>query len=208
VDIWGVIAEERLSLIDTFEGLTPEQWDTPSLCGHWTVRQVLGHLVVATDPPLGRFALEVAKARGSFDKANDRMALEAAERPIPDLIADLRRQVPKRFSPPGLGSAAPLDDILLHSLDVRIPLGLPTTTPAERYEPALDLVFGRGSRTLVPKGRPALRWAATDHPWSHGAGEEVEGTMADLALAASGRDARVDALTSAGQSAMARWLRR
>lgn len=207
MDIWAVIEEERLSLVDTFEGLTPEQWDTPSLCGHWTVRQVLGHLVVATSPPLGRFMVEMVKARGSFDKANDRMAVEAAERPTGDLIADLRRQVPKRFSPPGLGPAAPLDDILLHSLDVRIPLGLPTDRPPERYEPALDLVFGRGSRTLVPKGRPAVRWAATDHPWSHGAGEEVEGTMADLVLAASGRGARVDSLMGAGQAAVATWLR-
>lgn len=203
-----MIAEERRSLIDTFETLTPEQWDTPSLCGHWTVRQVLGHLVIATDPPLVRFMREVAKARGSFDKANDRIALVEAERPIPDLIADLRRHVPKRFAPPGLGPAAPLDDILLHSLDVRIPLGLPTDRPAERYEPALDLLFGRGSRTLVPKGRPSLRWAATDHPWTHGTGEEVEGTMADLALAASGRGARVDALTGAGQAAVAGWLHR
>ena len=169
---------------------------------------MLGHLVVAVDPPLGRFMAEVAKAFGSFDKANDRMALALAQRPTADLIADLRSRVTKRSSPPGLGPEAPLHDILLHSLDVRIPLGLPTERPAERYAPALDLMFSlMGSRTLVPKGRPKLRWVATDHSWEHGAGDEVQGTMADLTLTASGRGARIDALTGAGQPALAAWLR-
>ncbi len=208
MDVWAVIAEERLSLIDTFEGLTGDQWDVPSLCGHWTVRQVLGHLVIATDPPRGRFAVEVAKAFGRFDTANDRLALEQAERPTADLIADLRARVSKRFTPPGLGPGAPLHDILLHSLDVRIPLGLPTERPAEHYELALEIVFSAiGTRTLVPKRRPRLRWTATDHSWSHGEGDEVQGGMADLALAASGRGARVDAITGPGQPALAAWLR-
>lgn len=208
MDIWAVIAEERASLVDTFEQLQADQWDVPSLCGHWTVRQILGHLVVATDPPMGRFIREVVKALGSFDKANDRLALAQATRPIPDLIADLRSQVPRQFTPPGFGPEAPLHDILLHSLDVRIPLGLPTDRPAERYAPALDLMFGKGARTLVPKGRPTLRWVATDLPWDLGTGDEVHGTMADLTLAASGRGARVDLLTGPGQPALATWLDR
>lgn len=49
---------------------------------------------------------------------------------------------------------------------------------------------------------------ATDHAWAHGTGDEVHGTMADLALAASGRGAHVGALTGPGQPALAAWLRR
>jgi hypothetical protein len=37
---------------------------------------------------------------------------------------------------------------------------------------------------------------------------EVQGRMADLALAASGRGARVDAITGPGQPALAAWLAR
>lgn len=209
MDIWTAIAEERASILKTFEGLSAEQWDTPSLCGHWTVRQVLGHLVIAADPPTGRFLVELAKAAGSFDKANDRLARAEAERPTADLIARYRERLGKRSTPPGFGPSAPLSDILLHSLDVRIPLGLASERPADRYEPALELLFDRpGQRVFVPKGRPSLRWVATDHAWEHGTGDEVQGAMADLALAASGRGARVDALTGAGQPALAAWLRR
>jgi uncharacterized protein (TIGR03083 family) len=208
MDLWPAIREERTSLLGTFEALTPEQWDTPSLCGEWTVRQVLGHLVVAADPPLGRFVLELAKGFGSFDKANDRLAREEAERPTADLIARYDERLDKRSTPPGLGASAPLSDILLHSLDVRLPLGLPCDRPAERYEPALGLLFDRrGQLAFVPKGRPDLRWVATDHEWAHGTGDEVQGTMADLALVASGRGVRIDALTGPGQPAVAAWLR-
>lgn len=209
MDIWAAIAEERASILETFEGLAPEQWDVPSLCGHWTVRQVLGHLVIAADPPTGRFLVELAKAGGSFDKANDRLARAEAERPTDELVARYRERLGRRKTPPGFGPPAPLSDILLHSLDVRIPLGLPSDRPAERYAPALELLFDkRGERVFVPKGRPALRWVATDHSWTHGTGDEVQGTMADLAMAASGRGARVDALTGPGQPALAAWLRR
>lgn len=209
MDTWAAIREERTSLLDTFDALSEAQWAVPSLCGQWTVRQVLGHLVVAADPPMGRFAAEVARAFGSFDKANDRLARAEAERPTEELVARYRALVDVRKHPPGFGPSAPLTDILLHSLDVRVPLALPMDRPPERYAACLDLLFGRvGAIAFVPRGRPRLRWVATDHAWAHGAGDEVQGSMADLALAASGRGARVDALTGPGQPAVAAWLRR
>jgi uncharacterized protein (TIGR03083 family) len=208
MDLWTTIAEERASLLETFEGLTAPQWEVPSLCGHWAVRQVLGHLVVAADPPMGRFLGEAVKARGSFDTANDRLACAEAERPVEDLLARYRELVSARYAPPGIGPRGPLTDILLHSLDVRIPLGLPSDRPAERYLPSLEILFTRRAMVgFVPKGRPPVRWVATDHAWSHGRGDEVQGTMVDLTMAASGRGARVEALTGPGQPALAAWLR-
>ena len=207
MDLWGWIHDERRGLVETFEGLSDEQWATPSLCGAWTVRQVLGHLVVGADPRLRHFLVPVAKARGSFDRANDQLAREEAERPVEELLARYRARLDGRRTPPGFGAAAPLGDILLHSLDVRVPLGLPLDRPAERYRPVLDLLFTRRAIAgFVPRGRPKLRWVATDLEWSHGAGAEVAGAMADLTMAASGRGARVAELSGPGQPALASWL--
>ena len=209
MDLWAAIAEERESLIDTLDELSPEQWATPSLCGEWTVHQVLGHLVVAANPPRRRVVLETLKARGSFDKANNVLAREQAERPPPELLTTYRGLVTTRFKPPGFGPESTLADILMHSLDIRIPLGLPTKRPVERYAPAIELYFTRREqRILGPRGRPVVHWVATDLTWQHGAGDDVRGALADLTLAASGRDARIDALTGAGQPALAAWLRR
>jgi uncharacterized protein (TIGR03083 family) len=204
---WDTIAAERLALADDLDGLTDEQWRTPSLCGDWTVREVLGHLVMSHKTSLPRFGLAVLRARGSFDTANSRLSVREGQRPPAELIADLRRFAESHFKAPGFGSEAPLTDILLHSFDIRIPLGLPTARPAEPYRYALDLlVTKRAERGFVPRGRPAVRAVATDVDWEHGAGPEVRGTAADLALALSGRGPRVDALSGPGQPALAAWL--
>lgn len=209
MDLWAAIVDERTSILNTFEGLSAEQWEQPSLCGQWTIRQVLGHLVVAADPPTGGFVQALVKARGSFDKANDAVARAEAECSTDELMARYRDRIRARKTPPGFGPKAPLSDVIVHSLDVRVPLGIASDRPVERYEIALGLLLGTlGGRTFVPKGRPAVRWVATDHAWAHGSGDEVHGAMVDLTLAASGRGARVDALRGPGVAALASWLSR
>jgi uncharacterized protein (TIGR03083 family) len=42
---WPLIHAEREALIADLDTLTDEQWATPSLCGDWTVRDVLGHMI-------------------------------------------------------------------------------------------------------------------------------------------------------------------
>lgn len=102
-------------------------------------------------------------------------------RPVDDLLVDYRSVLDHRFAPPGWPTAAPLGDILLHSLDVRIPLGLDTHEPAQHHEPVMELLSGRFGRSFSRPYRPAVRWVATDHDWSSGEGPEVHGEMADLA---------------------------
>jgi uncharacterized protein (TIGR03083 family) len=42
------IDEQRVDFADFFDTLTPEQWQTPSLCAEWTVREVAAHLTHST----------------------------------------------------------------------------------------------------------------------------------------------------------------
>jgi hypothetical protein len=51
VDLLAAIAAERRGIADLVQSLSPEQLDTPSLCGDWTVRDVAGHLLAAVDAP-------------------------------------------------------------------------------------------------------------------------------------------------------------
>src|ERR671916_41265 len=77
-DVWRSIDSERLSLADLLDDLSPAEWETPSLCTGWLVRDVAVHL---TQAHLGyRDALVAAvRARGSFD----RMIRDAARRTGP-----------------------------------------------------------------------------------------------------------------------------
>lgn len=206
MDLWPVTIGARQSLLATFEDLDQDQWEVPTLCDGWTVREVLAHLILATRPPARRYITAFARARGNFDRANDALAKAEARRPVAELLSDYRSVVDHRFSPPGWPHAAPLSDILLHSLDVRIPLGLETERPPEHYVPVLELLFSVAGRSFASAGRPDVRWTATDHDWSHGEGQAVRGNIADLALTAAGRNAGLDGLDGDGTALLRAWL--
>lgn len=46
-------ADERRDLADFLETLTPEQWQQPSLCAGWTVRDVVAHVTIIKLTALG-----------------------------------------------------------------------------------------------------------------------------------------------------------
>jgi uncharacterized protein (TIGR03083 family) len=206
VENWDVIADERRALADQLEGLTDEQWATASLCGDWTVRDLAGHLVVVHKLSIPGFLLEVVKARGSFDKANSRVAVREGARPTADLVADLRRFAEDRFTPPGFGSEAPLSDVLIHGCDIRVPLGLEPPRPPEAWRRSLDfLVSAKARRGFVGKALPAVRLVATDIGWSHGSGDEVRASAANLGMAISGRRARLHEVGGPGAPELVAW---
>jgi uncharacterized protein (TIGR03083 family) len=80
---WSVIEQERLSLADLLEGLTDEQWNAPSLCDGWRIKDVAAHVAMTPQPlTLGTVAVEVIRARGSIVKATRDLAVHFAERPF------------------------------------------------------------------------------------------------------------------------------
>ena len=54
-EIWRHIDEQRADLADFLDTLTPEQWETPSLCDGWTVRDVAAHVTQSTTALGARF---------------------------------------------------------------------------------------------------------------------------------------------------------
>lgn len=205
--MWQSTLDARHSLISTFEEIEGDQWKVESLCNGWTVQHVLAHLILAARPPARRYVPAVLKARGSFDRANQKLAVEDGRRPPAELLSQYREVADHRFAPPGWPEAAPLSDILLHSLDVRIPLDVETTVPPDHYQPVLRLLFRRVGRSFTSPNRPQVRWVATDHSWSQGEGPEVRGTMESLALTAAGRRECIAGLEGDGVKAVEAWSR-
>src|SRR4051812_25631506 len=65
--LWNAIHAERGALADDLAGLTPAQWATPSLCGDWTVEEVVAHLTAAASLGRRRWIASMLGAR--FDPA-------------------------------------------------------------------------------------------------------------------------------------------
>jgi uncharacterized protein (TIGR03083 family) len=204
MDVWQAIATERIALADDLDGLSPEQWETPSLCAGWTVRDVVGHLVSPHQPMhrlVSQVSVELVKARGDLDRAFSAIAVREARRSTSDLVAALRAAADGRFRPPGFGPSAPLADVLIHSQDIRVPLRLPVERPVEDWLPALDLMMTpRAGRVFGVVSTSGLRVVASDLDWSYGDGEEVRGPASALGLSLFCRPARLGELTGPGSS--------
>ena len=205
---WTTIAAERRALADLLETLTPDQWATPSLCRAWTVRHVAAHLMAGPTGTVAGFLGAMVRARGSFDRANHILADRRAQLPTDVLVADLRGHAENHFTPPGMDWHAPLTDLLVHRLDITVPLGRDHGRPLDPWADALGLLVSkRATPGFLPRGLPELTYAATDIDWSRGTGPRVEGPVEALALAITRRPVRLDELVGPGSETLRTWAR-
>jgi uncharacterized protein (TIGR03083 family) len=196
-DIWTTIAAERGALADDLANLTPAQWDTPSLCGGWTVRDIVAHLSATASLNPGTFFLNMAKAGFNFDRfANAQIDKHRGPDPAATL-SEFRGLQNSTSAPPGPKTSW-LGEVVVHGEDLRRPLGIPHTYPPDAVREVID--FFKGSNMLIgSKKRVAgLALKATDHDWQHGEGEAVEGPLLSLLLAMTGRAAGCDDLAGPG----------
>lgn len=57
--MWGQVAHERSALAAVLRGLTQEQWDAPSLCDGWRIRDVAAHVIAAPQVTVADVAAEL-----------------------------------------------------------------------------------------------------------------------------------------------------
>ena len=196
-ELFEAIAAHRSRLIDQLDPLTSSQWSTPSLCGGWEVRHVVGHLVSLQLVPTWRFIVGAVGMSG-FHRKVDRFAREFGERDKADLLECLRGFVASRKAPPKIGPMAPLMDLTVHSLDIGKPLGLPSILEP-RAARAVLTAMSAGFPVMAPKSRSkGLRLEANDLDWASGSGAVVRGSAGDVALAISGRLGALDDLDGDG----------
>lgn len=97
---WSLIREERLALADTLQMLTTEQWETQSLCGAWSVRDVAAHVMVGPTSRPPDVMLAPVKSRGSLDRTQRMLVDDRAGLSTQEVVAVMRDHVESRFSPP------------------------------------------------------------------------------------------------------------
>jgi uncharacterized protein (TIGR03083 family) len=198
-DVWADVAAEREELADLLDALTPEQWDAPSLCAEWRVRDVVGHLVEGTNPTsLGRIMFGIAKHRFSVNKmiASDAKALGA--KPTAEIVTQLRANVGARVLPPLTKPIAMLADTLIHHQDIRRPLEKPRKIPTDRLVLVLDQMAPQSAVVGNKRRIKGLTLVAIDMDWRHGTGPEVRGMGEALLMAMCGRAVGADELGGEG----------
>ncbi|HET6563272.1 MAG TPA: maleylpyruvate isomerase family mycothiol-dependent enzyme [Marmoricola sp.] len=201
-EVWSAVDRRRQAIVALLTGLEPWEWDTPSLCDRWTVRDVAAHL---TMPLLGKRELVGLALRhpGGTNHLIREGSIDLARRyDAEQLIGRLTQLVGFHRPIPGLTSRESLIDAIGHTWDMSIPLRRDVAVPAVEVAEAADRVVsyhGRG-KAKVFRSLPftQFRLTATDHPWSTGSGPEVTGTMSDLFLLLTGRTVRIGGLRGQG----------
>ncbi|MFG2181659.1 maleylpyruvate isomerase family mycothiol-dependent enzyme [Streptomyces abikoensis] len=75
MDVRTAMASERRELADILDGLTEDQWNAPSLCAGWRVREVAAHMSQGFRYSFGRTALELVRSGGGLRTMTDRLLL-------------------------------------------------------------------------------------------------------------------------------------
>jgi uncharacterized protein (TIGR03083 family) len=193
-----MIAAEQREFADLLRGLTPDDWETPSLCAGWSVHEVVIHIAIHSHTgDIERFA-QLARVGFSDDRLHEP---ERARKPD-ELIGWL--ESPATLAGPR-NLLTQLSELIIHQQDVRRPLGATRAIPTERLAAVLDFGITRfGNLIAGARGRAkGLRLVATDIPWSAGTGPEVCGPGEALFMALNGRAHPLVDLAGAGIDAFA-----
>lgn len=198
--IWHMVEQQRLAIADLLDGLAPQQWESPSLCAGWRIRDVVAHVTLVGLPPSsGSLFTDMVRSHGNFHRLNTAAAKRRAQRPPRQLVADLRAYASSRKVPIVSSHRNVLFDVAVHGQDIAIPLGLDLPIPPAAAAEAATRVWTMGWPFWAKRRLSGLRLTATDTDWSAGSGSDVHGPIRALLLLLTGRTtAATDMLAGAG----------
>lgn len=196
--------EERRDLAAYLRTLSDADWQAPTLCTEWSVKDVVAHVVSYEE--LSVAGLLRRFVRGRIVRANEVGVRDFAVYTPAQLMDFLEAHLRPQGLTSGFGGMIGLVDGTVHHQDIRRALGHPRTIPAERLERILPAVPGN-PRLGAGRRIRGLQLRATDVDWQHGAGPEVLGTGEALLMAMTGRPAALDELGGPGQPILAARLR-
>jgi len=197
--------DEREGFASFLDGLTPQQWDSPTLCEQWTVREVAVHTVsydeLSTADLVGRFL----KGRLNTDRINAIGVADYADRSPEQVVAMIRANTGAHGLTAGFGGRIALTDGMIHQQDIRRSIGIPRTIDPERLRTALD--FARFAPTIRGAWRArGVRLIATDLQWAYGKGPDVRGPGEALLMVMAGRRDALDDLDGPGKAKLAQHI--
>jgi len=194
---WPVIAQERGALADDLSTISDAQWQTQSQCTGWTVHDLLAHMLATARMTKGGFFGKLAGSGFNYNKMAQKEVNQYGAGGPATTLAAFREAQNATTSPPGPVDSW-LGETLIHSEDIRRPLGIKHEYPIDAVVRTLD--FYKNSNLIVgAKKRIAdVNLKATDTSWSTGNGPEAEGPAMSLLMVMTGRPSALTDLTGPG----------
>lgn len=185
--IWQVVEDERRSLADLLDSLTPEQWDAPTMCDGWRVRDVAAHLTIAARLTVPQMVVGMVRARGDFNRFVHEDGARRGVRAPGVLVAELRSLASSRRHPRPTKPIDPMVDMLVHGQDIALAVGLDRAMPTDAAVAGAQHVWESSFPFGARKRLAGHRLLASNATWSAGDGELVEAPIERLLLLLTGR---------------------
>lgn len=201
-DYTNLLWEESGDITVLLDDLADADFDQPSLCEGWRVRDVVSHMILGHTTPMPKMLMSIARFRFNVPRASRALSAHYGSAHTADELRATWTEMVADRTVKGIGRVIPdhegFTDHLVHHQDIRRSLDRPRSIPAERLVAALDALPKIGGFLKSKQRMKGLTWAATDVDWTWGEGPEVRGGAESLILAASGRDASLDDLAGDG----------
>ncbi len=170
------LAADQLELLQLARSLKPEDWNKPSLCEDWQIRDVIAHVIVSN--------------RQWYNPGPGAALRKRRQLPTPELIKELEESL-KIGRVMSLLPTAFLYENWVHQQDIRWQLGpeYQRTQDQERMRILLDYRKGYAAKKFKQ-----IRFEALDLDWSCGSGELRTGSAEAIIMALAGRPAGLNRL--------------
>lgn len=193
-EIWAAVDGQRHRTIALLDSLSPHEWDGPTLCTEWTVKDLAGHLVWQRDASylsgLPAVVAAMVRSRGDIARTTCDLAKRwASARSVEQLRTDVRGLPGHHRHVIGTTDINHLIDAIVHTHDIGIPLGRELDADPAAAALAADSTWSMPKGYTLPPTRRlvAFRWRATDIDWDRGDGPLIEGPMAAILCLLTGR---------------------
>ena len=199
------VRDEMFDLAERLAGLNDAQWNSPSLCAQWRIRDVLAHLTAGAEGAFGVGAVIPGMLRHGFN-FNRWVAADGQTRGQQDpvrILQAFRNTADSRPMSDGAGSVSGLMHVVIHGQDMCRPLGITRDLPEAHLIPVADFVKNDRRRFGARKRIAGLELRATDIDWSHGHGPEVAGPGEALVMMMAGRSVALNDLVGEGTVTLA-----
>jgi uncharacterized protein (TIGR03083 family) len=181
-ELMTVIAAERHQFSRVLKELHHGDWDTPSLCRGWRVREVVAHMIMPLRLSTPQFIAEMLRSRGNFSRMADRIARRDAQEPIGILLDHWQANENTMWKPPGGGLQGALTHDVVHGLDITIPLGIKHPVTDAGLLTALHHATSPLSQKHFQLDLTGIRLEANDLDWAFGDGEPLHGAAHHLLM--------------------------
>jgi uncharacterized protein (TIGR03083 family) len=208
-DYRSLIWDEVVDIGDLLYDLRDEEWDEPSLCEGWRVRDVVGHMAFGHTTRFPKVVVLVVRYRGNIERASFELSRRFASTHTPaELAAFWDLELVQKHASRGIARTIAdheaFVDHVVHHQDMRRPLGRPRQIPEARLVAVLEALPMIDSKLFDTRSKlDGVRVSATDVEWRHGDGPTIEGPGEAIVMAVAGRTVALDDLEGDGVAVLA-----